>query len=95
MIERYTRKEMGDIWSIENKFRKWLEVEIAVCEAWAELGKIPKDALEEIKEKADFDLKRIDEIEATVKHDVIAFFNCCCRKGRSFIPLHSYGTYIF
>ena len=80
MIERYTRKEMGDIWSIENKFRKWLEVEIAVCEAWAELGKIPKDALEEIKEKADFDLKRIDEIEATVKHDVIAFLTAVAEK---------------
>jgi len=80
MIERYTRKEMGDIWSIENKFRKWLEVEIAVCEAWAELGKIPKDALEEIKEKADFDLKRIDEIEATVKHDVISFLTAVAEK---------------
>ncbi|GAQ95609.1 adenylosuccinate lyase [Thermodesulfovibrio aggregans] len=80
MIERYTRKEMGDIWSMENKFRKWLEVEIAVCEAWAELGKIPQDALKEIKEKADFDLKRIDEIEATVKHDVIAFLTAVAEK---------------
>jgi len=80
MIERYTRKEMGDIWSMENKFRKWLEVEIAVCEAWAELGKIPKSALKEIKEKADFDLKRIDEIEATVKHDVIAFLTAVSEK---------------
>ncbi|GAB5046668.1 adenylosuccinate lyase [Thermodesulfovibrio sp. TK110] len=80
MIERYTRKEMGDIWSMENKFRKWLEVEIAVCEAWAELGKIPEDALKEIKEKADFDLKRIDEIEATVKHDVIAFLTSVAEK---------------
>ena len=80
MIERYTRKEMGDIWSMENKFRKWLEVEIAVCEAWAELGKIPQDALKEIKEKADFDLKRIDEIEATVKHDVIAFLTAVSEK---------------
>jgi len=80
MIPRYTRKEMGDIWSMENKFRKWLEVEIAVCEAWAELGKIPQDALKEIKEKADFDLKRIDEIEATVKHDVIAFLTAVAEK---------------
>lgn len=80
MIERYTRKEMGNIWSMENKFRKWLEVEIAVCEAWAELGKIPQDALKEIKEKADFDLKRIDEIEATVKHDVIAFLTAVAEK---------------
>ncbi len=80
MIERYTRKEMGHIWSMENKFRKWLEVEIAVCEAWAELGKIPQDALEEIKTKADFDLKRIDEIEAMVKHDVIAFLTAVAEK---------------
>ncbi|WP_353684155.1 adenylosuccinate lyase [Thermodesulfovibrio sp. 3907-1M] len=80
MIERYTRKEMGNIWSMENKFRKWLEVEIAVCEAWAELGKIPQDALKEIKEKADFDIKRIDEIEATVKHDVIAFLTSVAEK---------------
>ncbi|MGB9710209.1 MAG: adenylosuccinate lyase [Thermodesulfovibrio sp.] len=80
MIQRYTRQQMGEIWSPENKFRKWLEVEIAVCEAWAELGKIPKDALKEIKEKADFDLKRIDEIEATVKHDVIAFLTAVAEK---------------
>jgi adenylosuccinate lyase len=80
VIQRYTRKEMGEIWSLENKFRKWLEVEIAVCEAWAELGKIPKEALIEIKEKADFDLKRIDEIEATVKHDVIAFLTAVAEK---------------
>ncbi|ACI20346.1 MULTISPECIES: adenylosuccinate lyase [Thermodesulfovibrio] len=80
MIQRYTRKEMGNIWSDENKFRKWLLVEIAVCEAWAELGKIPEEALREIKEKADFDLKRIDEIEATVKHDVIAFLTAVAEK---------------
>ncbi len=73
MIPRYTRKEMGRIWEIENKYRKWLDVEIAVCEAWTELGEIPADALEVIKQKAGFDVSRIDEIEATVKHDVIAF----------------------
>lgn len=80
MIPRYTRKEMGNIWSEENKFRKWLEVEIAVCDAWAEIGKIPADALKEIKEKADFDIRRIDEIEATVKHDVIAFLTAVAEK---------------
>ncbi|MEN2985904.1 MAG: adenylosuccinate lyase [Thermodesulfovibrionaceae bacterium] len=88
MIPRYTRKEMGDIWSIENKFRKWLLVEIAVCEAWAELGKIPKEALLEIKEKADplkwfttdEDIKRIEEIEAIVKHDVVAFLTAVAEK---------------
>ncbi len=73
MIQRYTRPEMAELWSIENKYRKWLEVEIAVCEAWAELGEIPKEALREIKQRAGYDVKRIDEIEATVKHDVIAF----------------------
>jgi adenylosuccinate lyase len=64
---------MGSIWSMENKYQKWLDVEIAVCEAWAELGEIPEESLKRIKERANFDVKRIDEIEATVKHDVIAF----------------------
>lgn len=73
MIPRYTRQEMGSIWSMENKYQKWLDVEIAVCEAWAELGEIPEESLKRIKERANFDVKRIDEIEATVKHDVIAF----------------------
>ncbi len=73
MIPRYTRPEMGRIWELENKYSKWLQVEIAVCEAWAELGEIPRQALQKIKKKAAFDVKRIDEIEATVKHDVIAF----------------------
>lgn len=73
MISRYTRKEMGKLWEMENRFQKWLDVEIAVCEAWAELGEIPEDALNMIKKKAKFDIARIDEIEKTVKHDVIAF----------------------
>lgn len=73
MIQRYTRTEMGRLWEPENRFQKWLDVEIAVCEAWAELGEIPTDALRVIKEKARFDIARIEEIEATVKHDVIAF----------------------
>lgn len=73
MIERYTRKEMGSIWEPENRFRKWLEVEIAACEAWAKLGKIPAKSLNTIIKKADFNVSRIDEIEKTVKHDVIAF----------------------
>ncbi|MGW8271868.1 MAG: adenylosuccinate lyase [Thermodesulfovibrionales bacterium] len=73
MIERYTRPRMGTIWTLETKYRKWLEVEIAACEAWAEMGEIPQRALKNIKEKASFDMKRIDEIERTVKHDVIAF----------------------
>lgn len=73
MIERYTRKEMGRLWEPENKFKKWLDVEMAVCEAWTEMGKIPKTALEVIRKKAGFKVSRIDEIEAVVKHDVIAF----------------------
>lgn len=80
MIPRYTRKEMGSIWEPESRFKKWLEVEIAACEAWAETGGIPKSALKEIKEKAGFDLKRIDEIEAEVKHDVIAFLTSVAEK---------------
>ena len=75
MIERYTRPEMGALWEPENKFRKWLEGEIAVCEAWASKGRIPKRALNTIKKKADFSVARIDEIEAEVRHDVIAFLN--------------------
>jgi len=73
MIPRYTRPEMGRIWTLENKYMKWLEVEIAACEAWASMGEIPKSALQTIKKKARFDVDRIDEIEKTVKHDVIAF----------------------
>jgi adenylosuccinate lyase len=73
MIARYTRPEMGRLWDVEMKYRKWLEVEIAACEAWAEIGEIPRDALKLIKEKARFDIRRIDEIEKVVKHDVIAF----------------------
>lgn len=73
MIPRYSRPEMARIWEPENKFRKWLDVEIAACEAWTELGEIPKKSLAAIKKKADFSIKRIDKIEAEVKHDVIAF----------------------
>ena len=68
MIPRYTRTEMGRLWEPENRFQKWLDVEIAVCEAWAELGEIPEDALKVIKQKARFSIARIDEIEKTVKH---------------------------
>src|SRR3990172_2331721 len=73
MIARYTRPDMGRIWTPENKYMKWLEVEMAACEAWSEIGEIPKAALKTIKKKARFDVERIDEIEKTVKHDVIAF----------------------
>lgn len=73
MIPRYTRPQMGRLWDIETKYQRWLDIEVAVCEAWAELGQIPRDDLREIKKKARFDVERIDEIEKVVKHDVIAF----------------------
>lgn len=73
MIKRYSLPEMTKVWSEENKFRRWLDVEIAVCEAWAELGKIPVLSLENIKKKAKFSVERIEAIEKIVKHDVIAF----------------------
>src|SRR6266542_366766 len=73
MISRYTLPEMGSLWSEQNKFQKWLEVELAVCEVHAEMGTIPRDALLEIKARANFSVERINEIEKTTNHDVIAF----------------------
>ena len=73
MIERYTLWQMGAIWSEENKLSNWLKIEVTACEAWAQLGKIPLEALEDIQEKAAFEVSRIQEIEAEVHHDVIAF----------------------
>ena len=73
MISRYTLPAMGAIWSEENKFQKWLDVELAVCEVHAEMGTIPRDALEQIKSRAKFSVARINEIERTTNHDVIAF----------------------
>ncbi len=73
MITRYTLPEMGALWSEQNKFQKWLDVELAVCEVHAEMGTIPREAVEEIKAKAKFSVERINEIERTVDHDVIAF----------------------
>ncbi|MDT8318330.1 MAG: adenylosuccinate lyase [bacterium] len=73
MIERYSRPEMVAIWTQQNKYQKWLDVELAACEAWAKLGKIPDESMKVIREKADFDADKIDEIEKVVKHDVIAF----------------------
>src|SRR5918999_5545781 len=73
MIDRYTLPEMGALWSEQNKFQKWLDVEIAVCEVHAENGIIPRDALAQIKARAKFSVERINEIETTTDHDVIAF----------------------
>jgi len=73
MIPRYTRPEMASIWEPANRFRIWLEIETLACEAQAELGVIPKEAVPVIRAKGNFDIERIDAIEAEVKHDVIAF----------------------
>ncbi|HBL14567.1 MAG TPA: adenylosuccinate lyase [Cyanobacteria bacterium UBA11162] len=73
MIERYTLPEMGELWTETYKLKTWLQVEIAVCEAKAELGEIPAEAVEEIKAKANFNPQRVLEIEAEVRHDMIAF----------------------
>ncbi|MGD6964366.1 adenylosuccinate lyase [Fictibacillus phosphorivorans] len=73
MIERYTRPEMGAIWTDENKYQAWLEVEILACEAWAELGDIPKEDVKKLRENASFDINRILEIEEETRHDVVAF----------------------
>ncbi len=76
MIERYTLPAMGKIWEAENRFQKWLKIEILACEGWARLGQIPPDAVEEIKTRAGFDVQRIAEIEAVTRHDVLAFTTC-------------------
>ncbi|CAM2363632.1 adenylosuccinate lyase [Listeria seeligeri] len=73
MLERYTRKEMGNIWTEQNRYQAWLEVEILACEAWAELGDIPKEDVEKIRLNAKFDVDRIHEIELETRHDVVAF----------------------
>lgn len=73
MIPRYTLPAMGALWSEESKFQKWLDVEIAVCEVHAERGTIPREAVDDIKRKASFTVERINEIEKTTDHDVIAF----------------------
>jgi len=73
MIERYSREKMRTIWTLENKYKKWLEVELAACKAHTENGTIPPDDYKIIVEKAAFDTKRVDEIEAEIHHDVIAF----------------------
>jgi len=76
VILRYSREVMQRIWSDENRYRKWLDVELAVCEAWASLGRIPQKSLENIRKNARFSVERIEEIEAVTRHDVIAFVSC-------------------
>jgi adenylosuccinate lyase len=73
LISRYSRKQMEDIWKPENRFQKWLDIELAVCEAWTKRGIIPESSMELIRERASFNVDRINEIEKTTRHDVIAF----------------------
>lgn len=73
MISRYSRKEMSDLWTDEQQFQAWLEVELAACWAWAKLGKIPMEDVDKLYENAGFDVARIKEIEAETRHDVVAF----------------------
>ncbi|MFA5180109.1 MAG: adenylosuccinate lyase [Syntrophales bacterium] len=80
MIPRYSREKMERIWSPENRYQKWLDIEILACEAMAKLGLIPEASLKTIQERAGFDIARIDEIEKTTKHDVIAFLTSVTEK---------------
>ncbi|WP_077324454.1 adenylosuccinate lyase [Virgibacillus siamensis] len=73
MIDRYTREEMGAIWTEENKFKAWLEVEVLACEAWSQLGVIPAEDVKQLRQNASFNLDRISEIEQETRHDVVAF----------------------
>ncbi len=73
MIKRYSREKMSSIWSLQNQYQSWLEVEIAIDEAWSQLGKIPAEDVEKIKKNAKFDVDQIAEIEAVTHHDVVAF----------------------
>jgi adenylosuccinate lyase len=73
VIPRYTREKMGALWNEEHKYQTWLQVEILACEGWAELGEIPRDAVQQIKERARIDIQRIEEIERETRHDVAAF----------------------
>ncbi len=80
MISRYSRAKMEAIWSPESRYRMWLDIEILACEAMAERGEIPAESLRNIRKKAGFDVARIDEIEKTTKHDVIAFLTSVTEK---------------
>jgi adenylosuccinate lyase len=90
MILRYTRPEMARIWTEERKFETWLEIELAVCDALADLGEIPPEAAREIREKAAFRVDRVNELERVTKHDVIAFLT---NVGEAIGPLSRYLHY--
>ena len=92
MIPRYTRPEMGRIWSEENRFRAWLKVEMAATETLAEAGIVPRTAARAIRAKGNFKLERIHEIEAEVRHDVIAFTTAVAEfvgPGIALVPLRT------
>ena len=90
MIPRYTRPEMGKIWTEQRKFETWLEIELLACEALSQLGEIPAEVVREIREKASFNVDRVNEIEKVTKHDVIAFLT---NVGESIGPLSRYLHY--
>ena len=73
MIPRYSRPEMAALWSDQAKFQRWLDVEVAACEAWAELGQIPREAAQKIRRDASFSVDKINEYIAITHHDVTAF----------------------
>ena len=81
MIKRYSRKELTDIWSEENKYKIWLDVEIAAAQAMEKLGQIPKGVSSIVRKKAKINVKRIHQIESQVKHDVIAFLTSVTEKA--------------
>ena len=95
MIPRYSRNEMSWIWSPENRYQRWLDIEILACEAKADLWQIPQEALKNIKTRAAIDIARIEEIENITKHDVIAFVTSVAEKvgedGR-FIHMGEWAT---
>jgi len=80
MIPRYTLPRMAAIWELEHRFQVWLRIEILACEAWAQLGKIPADDLQAIKTRAAFDVRRIQELEQTTRHEVVAFLNAVAER---------------
>jgi len=80
MILRYSTPEMAAIWTDDARLQAWLEVEMAVCEAWTRVGRIPQDAMLEIRQKAGFDVERVNEIEEVTQHDVIAFVSCVAER---------------
>ena len=80
MIERYSRPQMQRLWSEEQKFQTWLEIELAVVDAWSSLGKVPVKAAKEIRQKAGFEINRITELEKETHHDVVAFIETVSEK---------------